>query len=49
VRKDRLIIGILCLAFAAWTYIAGEDGGTIAPATAIGILGMITIAIAHRK
>jgi hypothetical protein len=48
-RKDRLIVGILCIAFAVWTYIAGNNGQTIAPATAIAILGIISIAIARKK
>jgi len=48
-RKDRLIIGFLCLVFAVWTYVAGNNRETIAPATAIAILGIVTIAIARKK
>lgn len=46
VRKDRLIVGVLCIAFAAWTFLANT---TIAPAIAIGILGIIMVAIARKR
>jgi hypothetical protein len=45
-RKDRLIVGLLCIAFAVWTFLADN---TIGPAIAIGILGLITVAIARKK
>ena len=48
-RKDRLIVGILCVAFAAWTFLSGSDGETTAPATAIAILGLTMIAISRRR
>ncbi len=46
VRKDRLIVGLLCIAFAVWTFLADT---TIGPAIGIGILGLITVAIARKK
>ncbi len=45
-RKDRLIVGLLCIAFAIWTFFSNN---TIGPAIAIGILGLITVAIARKK
>jgi len=32
VRKDRLIVGALRLAYAVWIFLSGETGGTVAPA-----------------
>jgi hypothetical protein len=46
-RKDRLIVGLLCIAFAVWTFLSSEN--TTAPAIAIGILGLITVAIARKR
>jgi len=48
-RKDRLIVGILCIAFAAWTFLADTTNSTTAPAIGIGVLGIIMIAIAKRR
>ncbi|MFC1892587.1 hypothetical protein ACFLYR_00910 [Chloroflexota bacterium] len=48
-RKDRLIVGILCIAFAVWTFLADTTNSTTAPAVGIGILGIITIAIARKR
>jgi len=45
-RKDRLIVGLLCIGFAVWTFLADT---TIGPAIGIGILGIITVAIARKK
>jgi hypothetical protein len=45
-RKDRLIVGLLCIAFAVWTFLSDT---TIGPAIAIGVLGIITLAIARKK
>ena len=47
-RKDRLIVGILCLVLSAWMFMAGVSGGTIAPAIAVAILGITMIAISRR-
>ena len=43
---DRLIVGLLCIAFSVWTYLAENS---IGPATAVGILGLITVAIARKR
>jgi hypothetical protein len=48
-RKDRLIIGILCIALSAWMFLAGASGGTTAPAVAVAVLGIIMVAISRRK
>jgi len=45
-RKDRLIVGLLCIAFAVWTLLSNN---TIGPAIAIGVLGLITVAIARKR
>jgi len=45
-RKDRLIVGLLCIAFAVWTFLSDNP---IGPAIAIGVLGLITAAIARKK
>ena len=45
-RRDRLIIGLLCIAFAVWTFLSQN---TIGPAIGIGILGLITLVIARKK
>jgi len=46
VRKDRLIVGLLCIAFAIWTFLANS---TVGPAIAIGVLGIVTVAIARKR
>ena len=48
-RKDRLIVGLLCIGFAVWTFLADTDNSATAPAIAIAILGIITVAIARKK
>jgi hypothetical protein len=45
-RKDRLIVGILCITFAIWTYFSHN---TIGPAIAIGVLGLVIVAIARKR
>ncbi len=45
-RKDRLIVGLLCVAFAVWTFLADN---TIGPAIGIGVLGLIAVAIARKR
>ena len=44
-RKDRFIVGIICIALAVWMFLAGVSGGTVAPAIAVLILGITMIAI----
>lgn len=48
VRKDRFIVGIICIALAVWMFLAGASGGTVAPAIAVLILGITMIAISRR-
>jgi len=48
-RKDRLIVGLLCIAFAVWTFLVGTTNSTIAPAISIGILGLIMVAISRKR
>ena len=48
-RKDRLIVGIICIALAAWLFISGATGGVEAPAIAIAILGIVMVAIARKR
>jgi hypothetical protein len=45
-RKDRLIIGLLSIAFAVWSFLSNN---TIGPAIAIGILGLVTVAISKKR
>jgi len=46
VRKDRLIVGLLCIAFAVWTMLSNSS---VAPAIAIGVLGIIMVAISRNR
>ncbi|MFC1987299.1 hypothetical protein ACFLVH_01980 [Chloroflexota bacterium] len=48
-RKDRFIVGILCLALAAWILLVGRTSGTIAPAIAIAVLGIWGVATARKR
>ena len=48
-RKDRFIVGVLCVVLSAWMFMAGASGGTIAPVIAVAVLGIIMIAISRRK
>ena len=47
-RKDRFIVGIICVALAAWIFLAGASGSTVAPAVAMAILGLTMIAISRK-
>ena len=47
-RKDRLIVGLICIAIAAWLFLTGTTS-TAAPAAAIAVLGIIMVAIARKK
>jgi hypothetical protein len=47
-RKDRFIIGIICVGLAVWMFLAGASGGTVAPAIVVLILGITMIAISRR-
>jgi hypothetical protein len=48
-RKDRLIVGIICVALALWMFLAGANSGITAPAIAVAVLGIIMIAISRRR
>jgi hypothetical protein len=48
-RKDRLVVGILCLALAVWILLVGNTGGTVAPAVIVAILGIWGIATARKR
>jgi len=48
-RKDRFIVGIICLALAAWILLVGKAGGTVAPAIAIAVLGIWSVATARKR
>jgi hypothetical protein len=45
-RTDRLIVGLLCIVFAVWTFLSHNPTG---PAFGIGILGIIILAITRGK
>ena len=48
-RADRLVAGILCVGLSIWLFASGVTGGSIAPAVAIAVLGIIMIAISRKK
>ena len=48
-RKDRLIVGFICIALAVWLFLSSETGSTVAPAVAIAILGITMVAIARKR
>ena len=47
-RKDRFIVGIICIALAIWLFLAGSCGATVAPAIVVLILGITMVAISRR-
>lgn len=49
VRKDRLVVGIVCIALAVWLFLLGDTGDTIAPTITIAILGISMIAISKNR
>ena len=48
-RKDRFIVGIVCLALAAWILLVGTTGGTVAPAIVLAVLGIWGVATARKR
>ena len=48
-RKDRLIVGLICIALAVWLFLSGTTSGVVAPAITIAILGIVMVAIAVKK
>jgi len=49
VRKDRLIVGLICIALAVWLFLSGATGDAVAPAVAIAVLGIIMVAISRKR
>jgi hypothetical protein len=49
VRKDRLIVGLICIALAVWLFLSGTTSDTVAPAVVIAVLGIIMVAIARKR
>lgn len=47
-RKDRLVVGIICIALAVWLFASGVSGDTLAPVITILILGVVMVAISRR-
>ena len=47
-RKDRLVVGIICIALAVWLFVSGVSGDTFAPVITILILGVVMVAISRR-
>ena len=48
-RKDRLIVGLICIVLAAWLFLSGTTGDTVAPAVVIAVLGIVMVAIARKR
>jgi len=48
-RKDRFVVGIICLALAAWILLVGRTGGTLAPAVILLVLGIWGVAMARKR
>lgn len=48
-RKDRLVVGIICLALAVWILLARGPDGTMAPAIALAVLGIWGVATARKR
>ena len=48
-RKDRLIVGLICIALAVWLFLSGATGDTVAPAVVIAILGIVMVAISRKR
>lgn len=48
-RKGRFIIGIICIALAAWLFLTGKTSDTPAPAIAIAALGIVMVATSRKR
>lgn len=48
-RKDRFVVGVICVGLAVWMFLAGVGGGAVAPAIAVLILGITMIVISRRR
>ena len=40
-RRDRLIVGLICIALSVWLFLTGKTGENVAPAVAIAVLGIV--------
>jgi len=49
VRKDKLIVGVLCIAYAVWILLSGTTGGTIAPVVAFAVLGLWALSTSRKR
>jgi len=49
VRKDKLIVGVLCIAYALWILLSGTTGGTIAPVVAFAVLGLWALSTSRKR
>jgi len=49
VRKDRLLVGLVCLVLAVWLFLSSATDDTVAPATAILVLGIVMVAISRKR
>ena len=48
-RRDRFVVGIVCLALAAWILLVETTGGTVGPAIALTVLGIWGLATARKR
>ena len=48
-RKDRLIVGLICIALAVWLFLSGATGDSVAPVITILVLGVVMVAISRRR
>lgn len=48
-RTSRLVVGLLLIAAAVILFVLGEGTVTTAGAVALGVLGLISVAISRRK
>lgn len=48
-RKDRFIVGVICLLLASWIFLVGTTSRTVAPAIALAVLGIWGVATARKK
>jgi hypothetical protein len=48
-RKSRLIVGLILIAAATLLFVFGEGRYSTAGATALAVLGLVSVAISRRK
>jgi len=48
-KRDRLIVGLICLALAVWIFVVGTGNNTIPPAITLTILGVALVATARKR